>query len=559
MEPLQYFHLVRRWLWLLLLSAFIFGSVSFLTKVTQAPIYRTEVMIAIGNYLESPNPSSQDIWAGMDLAQTYAHLATTYDVLNGVKEALQLQFGVDTLASLVRTEIIEGTSLLQISVSYTDPVLAADITNEIATQLILQSPTNLTETQQDQIELLQGEIDAQRIVLSGLREELDEIDEILESTSTSSEDYDGLQAQRNTLVNQINEASANIAQFTNTIASLQQRTNSVEIVESARIPSSPVGSGALLTTALGAFAGAALAFGAAMAFEYFNDSFRTTEELSQSLKLPVLGVISRFGKKSDAYGDRLISSLPNFSQTTEEYRILRTNLLYSIEKESRIFIVSSASPQEGKSVTAANLATSMALAGLRVLLLDADLRRPKAHEIFALQNNLGLANLLTRQNQAGKEAESSEMTWQAVIQKTAIPNLYVVTSGFTPSNPSELLGSLLLKRLVDGLRNTPQLDVIIFDTPPVLAVSDSAVLAASIEAKVLLIVNAGRTRRNHALKAKERFQHINVDIAGLVLNGADLRDDDFYGYSYGYYYSNDKTSTGSSKPIITEQANVLTS
>jgi capsular exopolysaccharide synthesis family protein len=556
MELLQYFRIVRRWLWLILLAAFVGGSLSFISRVTQAPIYRTQVTIAIGNFLESPNPNYSEIRTGIDLAWTYAQIVRTYDVLNGVTETLQLPFGVDALNRLIDTEIIEGTSLLEISVSYTDPVLAADITNEIATQLILRSPTNLTADQQAQVDILRDEIDAQRLELTSLREQLTEVDLSLEATDISTDARNFLQEQRSTLIDQINVASSNIAQFTNTIATFQQRSNSVEIVESARIPTGPIGSSLFNAVLLGVMVSAALTFGAVLAYEYINDTLRTADELTQAMNLPVLGVISRFGKKSDDYNERLIVNLPSSSQTSEEYRTLRTNLLYTTEKKKRVFIVSSASPQEGKSVTASNLAGSMALSGLRVLLIDADLRRPKVHEVFGLTNNIGLSNLLTRKGSDDKldnnpkdatqiGAILDENTWQRVIQKSSIPNLYIIPSGFTPNNPSELLGSMLMKRWMEEFRNSPHLDVIIFDSPPVLAVSDSAVLAASLEAKVLLVIQAGTTRRNVAIKAKERFSHINVDIVGLVLNNANLRDEDYYGYNYSYYYTSTQSPQNS--------------
>src|SRR5688572_837820 len=114
MELLHYFRILRRWFWLVLLAAFIGGSLSFISRVSQAPVYRTHATIAIGNYLEAPNPSSQEIYTGMDLAWTYAELVTTYDVLNGVAQSLQLPFGVDRLESIIDTEVIAGTSLLQI-------------------------------------------------------------------------------------------------------------------------------------------------------------------------------------------------------------------------------------------------------------------------------------------------------------------------------------------------------------------------------------------------------------------------------------------------------------
>lgn len=551
MEISQYFRILRRWLWLILLAAFVSGSISFLTQITQPAQYRTQTTIAIGNYLESPNPNSQEIRTGIDLAQTYAQLVRTFDVLNGVVETLDLPFGTSRLSSMIDTRILPGTSLLQISTTHTDPVLVADMTNEVARQLILQSPTNLTPAQQEQVDLLNEQVNTQTSELGELRTQLREVDANL-LLDISDDARSLLVDQRNVLINQINEASANLAQFANTIASFQQRSNSVEIVESARIPTSPIGSSLLMRVMLGVLGGAALAFGGVMLYEYLNDTLHNADEVTRALNLPVLGVISKFGKKSDGYNDRLITNQGAFSKPAEEYRTLRANILYTSGKRKRVFVVSSSSPQEGKSVTAANVAVSMALSGSRVLLVDADMRRPRVHDSFKLDNKLGLSNLLTRrinvdanqsldsdtQQQQRMDELLTADTWKRVIQPSPIPNLMVITSGHLPPNPSELLGSVLMQRWIDEFINAPNVDVVIFDTPPVLALSDSAVLAAAINAGVLLVVQAGQTRRAVVTKAKERFENVGVDILGVVLNSVNMRDEDYYGYGYGYYYTN---------------------
>jgi capsular exopolysaccharide synthesis family protein len=551
MELIQYYRLLRRWLWLIILAAFVAGSLSFISRVTQPAQYQTHAKIAIGGYLDAPNPNSQEIRTGIDLAQTYAELVRTYNVLNRVVETLTLPFGVDKLNAMIDTRIIAGTSLLEISVTYTDPVLASDITNEVTVQLIAQSPTNLTPEQQNQVDLLDEEIEAQRNELQTLRNQLNEITISLAVENISADARNFLLEQRSGLVDQINVASSNIAQFTNTIASFQARTNSIEIVETSRIPTSPIGSSLFSTVMLGATVGGGLAFGAVLSFEYLNDTFRNADEVTQTLKLPVLGVISQFGKKSDSYSDRLISSLPAFSKTSEEYRTLRTNLLYTSDKENRVFVICSASPEEGKTVTAANLAVSLGLSGLNILLIDADLRRPKIHEAFNIDNFIGLSSLLAQHPQSEFVMNDVERTqpvepfgslmnedsWRRVTQRTLIPNLNIIPSGFSPVNPSELLGSALMKRWMAALRNAPQLDVIVFDSPPVLAVSDSSVLAAAMGAKVVLVIQANHTRRNVAIKAKERFEQVGAEIVGVVVNNANLRDEDYYGYNYSYYYN----------------------
>lgn len=553
MELVQYIQLFRRWLWLILLAAFVGGGISFIVRVNQPPIYRAEATVIVGSALESPNPNSTEIRTGIDLAITYAQIVRTFDILDAVIQSLDLSLTLESLSNKINTSIVNGTSLLEISVTDTDRILAAEIANEIVTQLILQSPSNLTVEQQANIDLLQAEIDAQTNELTQLRTELRDINEQLSSDNLSEEQASNLNTTRSVLTNQINDASSNIAQNLNTIASLSQRTNSVEIIESARIPVESIGSNLLINTILGAIVASSVAFGAVLVYEYLNDTLRNTDEVTRTLKLPVLGVIARFGQKGMGYQNRLLVNLENFSKTSEEYRTLRTNILYSVPENEYTFVVSSSSPEEGKSVTASNLAVSMALSGKRVLIIDADLRRPKIHEAFSLPNEIGLSNLLTGRIPNANVSSSAETMpmyiggnatskyssedWINIVKPTLVHNLFAITSGYIPNNPSELLGSAVMKQWLKEFREKLQMEVIIFDTPPTLAVSDASVLAASLDAKVLLVIQSGRTRRGVANKAKERFENVNADIIGTVLNNVNLREENYYGYNYSYYYT----------------------
>ncbi|MFW5771677.1 MAG: polysaccharide biosynthesis tyrosine autokinase [Phototrophicaceae bacterium] len=549
MELIQYIRLFRRWAWLLLLAAFIGGSISFITRSSATPEYRSEVKVAIGSFLQSPNPDSGEIRLGQDLAQTYAEIVRTHDLLQSTIDALNLPLSPGGLRSTITTRIVPNTSLLVIAVTYTDPVLAADIANELARQLILESPTNLTTEQQAQIDIANDQIEAIRTELDGLRLQLSAINEQISDTG-DAETIDRLSEQRNTLIDQINQSSANIASFSSSIASLQQRRNSLEIVEQARVSGAVVGTSTLNATLLGAMVGLALAGGGVLLIEYLNDTFRTADEVVQTLQTPVIGVISRHGKKKDSYHKKLITS-DLFSRIPEEYRTLRTNLLFAGGTNSkRPYIITSASPEEGKTVTAANLAISMALADMRVLLIDADMRRPKLQQVFGLSNELGLSTLLTNPPQAqnGSSAhtdfELNTQSWMQCIQDSGVPNLQVITSGFMPKNPAEMLGSTYMTRWVDIFHRALQPDVIIFDTPPCLVVSDSMVLAGAVDAQVVMVVEATKTRRNAAARAKERFTNINMEIVGIVLNGTNMRDEDYYGYYTYYYQSSESKKSG---------------
>lgn len=230
------------------------------------------------------------------------------------------------------------------------------------------------------------------------------------------------------------------------------------------------------------------------------------------------------------------------SPIAESYRTLRTNLLYQGGADHKsVFLVTSPGPGEGKSVTTANLAVTMAQAGLQVLLIDADLRRPKQHEIFGLNNNVGLTTLLGAEplmpNQHDRAASSLPFNLLDCMQFTNLPKLWIITSGFIPANPTEILSSTLLKRWIDTFRASSDIDVILIDSPPCLMAADSPVLAATARAEVVLIVDRGRTRRSAAVRAKEQFESLGITVKGVVVNRINPRDENqAYGYYYGYGY-----------------------
>lgn len=559
MELVQYIRLVRKWLWLILLAAFVAGGLSFIVNTGRPPVYETQTTLSIGRYIESPNPDSSEIRTGIDLAQTYAQIVQTTDVLQATIDSLNLSdMSVTDLRKLISTRILTGTSLLVIGISYQDPVLAADVANTLAEQLILQSPTNLTPDQQAQIEFANARISELTNQLRESQTELELINSQLE-TETDADAIRTLREDRNFAIEQINQAAATTAQFTNTIAALQQRTNSLQIIERARVPTSPSGSSIVTTTLLGVMVGAALAFGVALLIEYLDDTIRTTEDAAQTLALPVLGAVVRFGKKNEPYSDKLVTNQASMSPVAESYRTVRTNLLFSQTNQTRaVYVITSPAPEEGKSVTAANLAITMALAGLQVLLIDADLRRPKVHEIFQLDNSVGLTTLLFADPTTGMNGHSSRKgdenipsSLKACLQNTSVPRLRVITSGFLPSNPNEVLGSALMQRWIDAFYATTNVDVIIFDTPPCLMVADSPVLAATVKADVILVLDCGHTRRAGAVRAKEQFARVGVTIRGVVVNRINPRDEAYdYGYGYGYYYAMPEAQNGTRKGLF---------
>lgn len=551
MELNSYIRLLRRWYWLIALAAFVAGGMSFIVNSGRPAVYQAQATIAIGRFIQARNPDADAIFIGMSLAETYAQLSKTFDVLQGAVDALNLNIEPEDLAGLFEVKILENTSLLTINVVYPDPILAADIANGVAEQLILKSPTNLTREQQAQIALANDQIAALTSQLEDARLRLTVLDSQIAEASDDDERIT-LTEQRNAIIDQINQASATIAQFNDTISGLQQNTNALDLVERARIPTAPTGRGVVGSTIIGAVVGMAAAFGLALFLEYLDESVRNPEDVSQVLGLPVLGAIMRFGKKADSYPERLVSYMPSMSPVAEAYRTVRTNLLYTSSDNAKgVYIITSPGPSEGKSITTANLAVTMAQAGLQVLLIDCDLRRPRVHEVFGLPNDVGFTTLLSadpRRDEYGEHSENGHgangengalpSNLNVCLQRTDLPKLWVITSGFIPSNPTEVLGSALLRRWIDVFRESTDIDVVLIDTPPCLMAADSSVLAAGAKAEVVLVLDSGHTKRRAALKAKEQFAQLGIDIKGVILNRVSARDHTYeYGYGYGYYYS----------------------
>ncbi|WP_409274492.1 CpsD/CapB family tyrosine-protein kinase [Neobacillus sp. SCS-31] len=225
-------------------------------------------------------------------------------------------------------------------------------------------------------------------------------------------------------------------------------------------------------------------------------------------------------RKNKGFSNRrkLIASLDPKSIVSEQYRTIRTNIQFSsVDEDIQAIMVTSAGPGEGKSTTAANLAVVMAQQEKKVLLVDADLRKPTVHYTFDLVNQYGLTSVL-----------SKSKSLEQAIRPTETPFLSVLTSGPIPPNPAELLGSKSMKEMLEEAKN--RFDVIIFDTPPTLAVTDAQILANLCDG-VLLVLYSGKSENEQATKAKDLLVAANGRILGVVLNQKKIKND-----SYSYYY-----------------------
>jgi len=324
------------------------------------------------------------------------------------------------------------------------------------------------------------------------------------------------------------------------------RSNNIRSVDKARVPTYPsepnVPRNLTFALALGLSTGIGLAF----LLEGIDNTVRTPEQAQAISALPSLGMIP-LGSKSgmEAAAKRLTvassreavelvtQSRPQ-SQMAESYRALRTSLLLtSLGGPPKVILVTSALPQEGKTTTSINTAIVLAQKGTRVLLIDADLRRPSIHKTLGMGPKTGLSNVLT----------GNATLQQAVVRSNILPTLFVLTAGTPPPNPAELLASSNMKDILAELRE--QYDHIVVDTPPTLSVTDAVVMSTRADA-VVLVIRSGQTTKQALRRSRDILMQVNARVAGVLLNAVDLTSPDYYYYyeyqgKYGHrYYQEDE-------------------
>ena len=269
--------------------------------------------------------------------------------------------------------------------------------------------------------------------------------------------------------------------------------------------------------------------------EWYDTTLKTAEETRNVIGAAVMGAIPHF--QGGAAAERLASqnglspALVYYhrpgSREAEAYRSFRTTIYHSTkDTKDKIIQITSAEPGDGKSTTSANLAIAIAQSGKKVLLIDADLRRPTMHTLFALPQDIGLTDVLL-----------NEVEWYAAVRTTRLENLSVLTAGLCPQNPAELLSSPRLPEMLNHAR--PMYDVIIIDTPPILAVSDPAIVSPFIDG-LLLVVRMGKNKRAAAERARELIDSHGIRLYGVIINDVNYASEDSVAYSqYDQYYNAD--------------------
>ena len=295
------------------------------------------------------------------------------------------------------------------------------------------------------------------------------------------------------------------------------KTVNIRVVDAAETPGGPVSPNVANNLLMAILAGLTLAIGLAFTLEYADDRIKNPDELKKHLGVPFLGMVPAIFDKSA--GSPLLSKrVP--AVFSESFRSIRTNVLFSSTEEGgRFIVVTSSVPGEGKTIVSSNLSVALAQAGHRVLLIDADMRKPRVHEVFGCSVAPGLSDLLVGTTNASEG-----------IRESAVPGLWLMSAGTLPPNPAELIGSKRFKDFTAFLLQ--HFDWVIVDTPPVMAVTDASI-AANLAHGVLFVVGAEMTSRRIAQRAVEQLGLSQAKFLGVVLNRVDLENNAYY---YSRYY-----------------------
>ncbi len=510
MELRRQIAIVRKWFPILVASVLLTGVAAFVVSSLQQKVYEAKATLIVGQSLSSVNPNYTQLLASQNLSTTYAAIATTRPILISVIGRLSLPVTSDELSKRVQANVPLDSTLLTITAQDADPARAAAIANALTDELIAASPA-IQGRQTDLQKFIDADLTATQNQITSTQAEVERLGSLASPTPADVTALDTLQGRltslRSTYATLLSVSSDNAS-------------NLLSVVEPAVAPTSPVAPRPLFNTLLAATAG--LLFGAALIFviEYLDDTLKSAEDVQEVVGLPTLGLIARMRHdrgSSEIY--RLAALVYPRSVAAEAYRTLRTNIEFAaVDGPVRTLLVTSAIPAEGKTVTAANIAIVFAQAGRRVLLVDADLRKPGVHRLFDLPNTRGLTSLL----------RTDEVSLDSVAQATDEANLRIVTTGPLPPNPAELLGSQRMRLILDRLKGGG--DLVIFDSPPVQAVTDSAILSSYLDA-TLFVIDASHSHRGTVRQGREVLAKAGANVLGVVLNRTQEMNS-----SYGAYY-----------------------
>ncbi len=523
--------------------AFFLTTVLVVTvgSLIMRPVYRATVTLLIDS--ESPNVltttglveiQSANYFSYKEYYQSQVEILKSGSLMQKVFDEFSLgkkrQYAgekepIKKFSKTIKIEIIRDTRLVKLNVDNRDPQLAAGITNRMAELFVMRNLYYISKSEilnllkNEYLKLESKESEYAKIYKDGhpemikLKKEMTGMIERIRNEKKSVYNYDDIEEYLG------DSGQHALAGF---------KANNISIQDHAAVPAVPVRPKKLLNFAISIILGLIGGVGLVFLFEYLDDGVKSAEDIEKIAKWPFLGsvpVISEDGM-SELQKDIFVSLRPK-DPVAEVYKFIRTRILFASTEEHPLknIMMTSPGPQEGKTLTLCNLAIAMAQNNKSVLMVDADMRKPRLNEVFGMDNSNGLSSFLSGQAEFDK-----------VVQKTGIENIHLITGGVIPPNPSELLASHKVADLVTRAR--AKFDFVLFDTPPVGILAD-AVLISRVADGVIVTMESGKTSKRALGRIHQMLIETKAHIIGVVLNKVAVTSDN--AYYYARYYGKNNT------------------
>lgn len=490
------------------------GIASYISVMFQPDVYVSRTTLMIGRTILDPNPDSGQIFIAAQLASIYADMAKREPVQAATMKALDINWLPN-----YQVGVVPNTQLIEISVTDTNPQRAQIIANEIANQLMLQSPALSSNSDAEQRQLfIKQQLSSLQAQIQDTSSKIEELQNSL-SGLTSASQISRTESDISDLTDKLNNLRDSYA---NMLANSQEGAlNILSVFEPANLPTSPVGTKGMLIVILASMVGFILAGGSAYLIEYLDRSIKTTSDVERIFHFPVIGYMTVMTENGN--NATYVSKHPN-SVVAESFRLLQSNIeFFQVHNSAKTILVTSPAQGNGKTTVAVNLTLSMAANQNRIILVDADLRRPAVHSALEISKAPGLSEVIRN------KADIAE-----AVRTIKDENIDVLTVGNVPPNVTAVAGSKRVSAILDDLKE--KYDTVIVDAPP-LVISDAYTLAAKVDG-VVLVLEPGQTREEQASVIREQFARAGAKLIGIVFNRITTGDAKSYGdYQYLSMYS----------------------